>query len=62
MGPRPSKQRSVTDGSTEGARYDDHYMLMRFTPRRMRSKWSQINRERAEQLIAQGNDRQDLCR
>jgi len=38
----------------QAARYDDHYMLMRFTPRRMRSKWSQINRERAEQLIAQG--------
>ena len=29
-------------------------MLMRFTPRRRRSKWSQINRERAQQLIAQG--------
>ena len=27
---------------------------MRFTPRRTRSKWSQINRERAEQLIVQG--------
>jgi len=38
----------------QAARYDDHYTLMRFTPRRSRSKWSQINRERAEQLIAQG--------
>jgi hypothetical protein len=38
----------------QAARYDDHYMLMRFTPRRRRSKWSQINRERAQQLIAQG--------
>ena len=38
----------------QAARYDDHYVLMRFTPRRSRSKWSQINRERAEQLIAQG--------
>jgi Major Facilitator Superfamily len=41
----------------QAARYDDHYMLMRymlmrFTPRRRRSKWSQINRERAQQLIA----------
>ena len=35
------------------ARYDDHYLLLRFTPRPRRSKWSQINRERAEQLIAQ---------
>ena len=38
----------------QAARYDNLYMLMRFTPRRRRSKWSQINRERAEQLIAQG--------
>jgi uncharacterized protein YdeI (YjbR/CyaY-like superfamily) len=38
----------------QAARYDDHYMLMRFTPRRRRSKWSQINREWAQQLIAQG--------
>jgi uncharacterized protein YdeI (YjbR/CyaY-like superfamily) len=33
------------------AKYDDHYFLTRFTPRRARSKWSMINRERAEQLI-----------
>ena len=38
----------------QAARYDAHYMLMRFTPRRSHSRWSQINRERAEQLIAQG--------
>ena len=38
----------------QAARYDEHYMLMRFTPRRRRSKWSQINRERTEQLIVQG--------
>jgi len=38
----------------QAARYDEHYMLMRFTPRRRRSKWSRLNRERAEQLIAQG--------
>jgi uncharacterized protein YdeI (YjbR/CyaY-like superfamily) len=28
--------------------------LQRFTPRRRRSKWSRINREKAEQLIAGG--------
>jgi uncharacterized protein YdeI (YjbR/CyaY-like superfamily) len=32
---------------------DDEYFLQRFTPRRARSKWSKINRESAEQLIAQ---------
>src|SRR5579864_46209 len=26
-------------------RYDEHFYLQRFTPRRPRSKWSQINRE-----------------
>ena len=41
----------------QAARYNDHYMLIRFTPRRSRSKWSQLNRERAEQLIAQGKMR-----
>ena len=34
--------------------YDEHWWLIRFTPRTSRSKWSQKNRERAEQLIAQG--------
>ena len=32
-------------------RYDDRYYLIRFMPRRPRSKWSVINREIAEQLI-----------
>jgi uncharacterized protein YdeI (YjbR/CyaY-like superfamily) len=32
---------------------DEHYFLQRFTPRRRRSRWSQINREKAERLIAQ---------
>lgn len=32
--------------------YDDCWWLIRFTPRSRRSKWSQKNRERAEQLIA----------
>lgn len=34
--------------------YDDHWWLIRFMPRRPRSKWSQKNRARAEQLIAAG--------
>lgn len=35
-------------------RFDDLYYLIRFTPRRPRSKWSQINVERAEALMAVG--------
>src|SRR4051812_45106056 len=35
-------------------RYDEHFYLQRFTPRRPRSKWSVINRERAQRLIAEG--------
>ena len=34
--------------------YDDRCWLVRFTPRKPRSKWSQKNRERAEQLISEG--------
>jgi len=34
--------------------YDEGCWLIRFTPRKPRSKWSQKNRERAEQLIAEG--------
>ncbi len=30
------------------------YWLQRFTPRRARSRWSQVNREHAERLIADG--------
>ncbi len=35
-------------------RFDDDYYVLRFTPRRKRSRWSQINREIAETLIAEG--------
>ena len=34
--------------------YDESWWLIRFTPRKPQSKWSQKNRERAEQLIAEG--------
>jgi uncharacterized protein YdeI (YjbR/CyaY-like superfamily) len=36
---------------------DARYFLQRFTPRRPRSKWSRINREKAERLIAEGRMR-----
>jgi uncharacterized protein YdeI (YjbR/CyaY-like superfamily) len=35
-------------------RYDEHFYIQRFTPRRSRSKWSQLNRDKATQLIAEG--------
>lgn len=38
-------------------RYDDDHWLVRFTPRKARSKWSQINRSRALELIAGGRMR-----
>ena len=36
---------------------DERYFLQRFTPRRRRSRWSRINRETAERLIADGRMR-----
>ena len=35
-------------------RFDERFYLIRYTPRRPRSKWSEINVERAEQLLAEG--------
>jgi uncharacterized protein YdeI (YjbR/CyaY-like superfamily) len=35
-------------------RYDEHFYLQRFTPRRKGSKWSQLNREKATRLIEEG--------
>lgn len=40
------------DGQVRG--YDQHFYLQRFTPRRPRSRWSALNRERARRLIADG--------
>jgi len=37
--------------------FDERYFLQRFTPRRPGGKWSQINREKAEALIAAGTMR-----
>jgi uncharacterized protein YdeI (YjbR/CyaY-like superfamily) len=33
--------------------FDEHFYKQRFTPRRARSKWSQVNVAKAEELIAQ---------
>jgi len=38
-----------TDGHRKAA--DDQYFLQRFTPRRARTKWSELNRARAMELI-----------
>lgn len=38
-------------------RWDERAFIVRFTPRRPRSKWSEVNRERAEQLVAEGRMR-----
>lgn len=37
--------------------YDELFYLIRFTPRRPRSKWSQVNVEKAEALIEEGRIR-----
>lgn len=36
---------------------DDSFFLQRFTPRKARSKWSQVNRTKAQALIAEGRMR-----
>jgi uncharacterized protein YdeI (YjbR/CyaY-like superfamily) len=43
------------DGQT--AKCDGDWFLQRFTPRRARSKWSRINRDKASELIEQGRMR-----
>jgi len=43
------------DGRREAL--DDSYFLQRFTPRRPRSRWSRINREKVERLTADGRMR-----
>lgn len=40
------------DGQKKGL--DDRHWLQRFTPRRARSLWSRVNREKAQALIASG--------
>ena len=43
------------DGRREAL--DERHFLQRFTPRRARSRWSRINREKVERLIADGKVR-----
>jgi uncharacterized protein YdeI (YjbR/CyaY-like superfamily) len=43
------------DGRRE--RLDETYFLQRFTPRRPRSNWSRINRDKVERLTAEGRMR-----
>ena len=43
------------DGQKRG--YDESYWLQRFTPRGPRSRWSQVNRRKAAELIEQGRMR-----
>jgi uncharacterized protein YdeI (YjbR/CyaY-like superfamily) len=35
-------------------RFDERHFLQKFTPRRPRSRWSRINRDKATELMAQG--------
>jgi uncharacterized protein YdeI (YjbR/CyaY-like superfamily) len=46
-------------GWIDGVRkaFDEDWFLQRFTPRRPRSRWSRINRDRVEALIADGRVR-----
>ncbi|MDU7520908.1 MAG: YdeI/OmpD-associated family protein [Roseomonas mucosa] len=41
----------------QAATWDDRFFLVRFTPRRPRASWSQVNRERASELIDEGRMR-----
>ena len=38
-------------------KYDERYWLVRFTPRKARSQWSQVNKRRAIELVAEGRMR-----
>lgn len=39
-------------------KYDESHFLVRFTPRKARSKWSQVNKGRATELLGEGRMRQ----
>lgn len=58
-----SRQEAIDAALCEGwidgqaATWDDRFFLLRFTPRRPRGNWSQINVKRAEELIAEGRMR-----
>jgi uncharacterized protein YdeI (YjbR/CyaY-like superfamily) len=46
---------AICHGWIDGRReaLDEHFFLQRFTPRRPRSRWSKVNTEKAERLIAE---------
>ena len=52
---------AIAHGWIDGTRkrLDERHYLQRFTPRRARSKWSKINRDKAVDLIERGAD--DAC-
>jgi uncharacterized protein YdeI (YjbR/CyaY-like superfamily) len=56
---REALEEALCFGWIDGQRrpLDDEYFLQRFTPRRTRSRWSQVNRDSAERLIAAGRMR-----
>lgn len=43
---------------SQGGSHDDDYRARAFTPRRSRSRWSQINRQHVERLVAEGRMRE----
>ena len=47
---------AISYGWIDGQRasFDDKFFLQRFTPRRPKSKWSKVNREKATELIERG--------
>jgi uncharacterized protein YdeI (YjbR/CyaY-like superfamily) len=47
---------AIAHGWIDGTRkrFDERHYIQRFTPRRARSKWSRINRAKAEELIERG--------
>jgi uncharacterized protein YdeI (YjbR/CyaY-like superfamily) len=49
-------EESLIHGWIDGQvkRVDDDFYMQRFTPRRAQSRWSKINRAKAERLIAEG--------
>lgn len=55
-----SKQQAIDGALCHGwidgqlDKFDADYWLIRFTPRKPRGKWSEVNRKRAEVLIAEG--------
>ena len=61
--PSLTKQQAIDAALCHGwidgqlAKYDDQHWLVRFTPRKSRSKWSQVNRTRATELLEAGRVR-----